>query len=785
MEGDKQLSKDWVWIGDNIDGLRWNQIFPYQLIMVRKQDGGYSSPEHEFTLPIPPQDLTISTPFAISSSVTMGGIVEEHNGAPTRMISFSGTTGVTPLRGSAMGLDQANALRGIFAGTLRGLDRLVTSAKTFIGKQDSNSNLVPNNEDFLKGTGYYQFRLLQRFLESYAYMKKQPDNANLRLALAIWKDQAIYLVTPVQFDVRRSAQSPYEYQYSLSLKAWRRISLNTNSKVVWDGFKPVMRDPNAFAQLLNKIEQARVVLQNSKAVLKAFGGDVEKILFEPLREVVLFAKDVLGVVKTAADLPSSIGSSLALFVAEAKDSFTELGEDITHFGVQSGKAESASGETDSTRQAIQSASPVNKTFENPSDNFELMRKIIPSKLNLPPRIQRKIQEETERVRRLTRLDFERMRDKFVDFAAQFADAVGAGSPTYNVVYNRSPAPANKTPTPSDYEVLFALNQIILELNRLAVTQDIDKLNKDRITTVEAVAGMASASGIAFKTPVSKFAVPFPYGSTLEQLSAQYLGDPNRWHEIAALNGLRQPYVDEVGFDLPLLVNGQGNQVVVADSSNLYVGQPVWISATNTSRTKRRITKIEKLGSSSSVITVDGDPDMDRYETIASATLHAFLPDTVNSQMLIYIPSDSPPEDVDYGTKSIPGIDEFDQLIQVGGVDLLLTQDGDLAVTPDGDCRLAIGLTNLVQRARVAIGTPKGSLLHHPNYGLGLQIGDNTADIDAKKVLAAFQDTFKSDPSFRGVSGVAISKAGPAVRVTLSIGIAGTNQMIPISVDIRR
>jgi hypothetical protein len=47
-------------------------------------------------------------------------------------------------------------------------------------------------------------------------------------------------------------------------------------------------------------------------------------------------------------------------------------------------------------------------------------------------------------------------------------------------------------------------------------------------------------------------------------------------------------VDEVGFDLPLLVNGNANQVVVSSADDLFITQPVWIVSNMQMRQKRRI-----------------------------------------------------------------------------------------------------------------------------------------------------------------------------------------------------
>lgn len=802
-----QLAKDnaappaqdpaWVFVGSDIDGTRWNKSYPYQLLIVKKEGTGYSKPLYTFTLPIPPESFSISTPFAITGTVTQGGYVEEHNGAPVRNISFSGTTGVLPLRGTGEDLGRANALQGIFAGTISAANTTIDRANTLAGNPPHYHNLVSDDlkaEGLEKSSGYYQFRLLQRFMESYVAMKKGSEGAAYRLALAVWKDQAVYLVTPVTFEVRRSASSPWEYNYSLAFRAFRRVTINNVNPSAFTAFQSVTRDPNAFAQVVNKLGEARRVLQGLRDVLGAVVGDVDNLLFEPLRETMLFCKDAVGVSVAAADLPKNITRELKSAVLEAAalgGAFDRIGKtfdgkiaeaiaDIRALSVKSGKAESGGG---SAGAGVGDADPGNLPFERPEEFFELFEQINPSELNVPPATQRKIQEERERIRRLTRLDFERARDSFVQLAADFADSVGLGSETYNATFGRRSTVSSKVPTQDDFDALFALNATIMELNRLAASGDV---GRETMTTVESLAGLAGASGIAFKVPTSKYAVPFPYGATLEQLAAQYLGDSNRWIEIAALNGLRQPYVDEEGFISYLLTNGRGNQVTVSDASNFYVGQPVWLSGANTSRSKRRITKIERIAPGTVVLTLDGEPDLERFTTQGmGAAIQAFLPDTVNSQMLIYIPSDSAAEEDDFRTKSIPGVDEFDRLIQVGGTDLLLTQSGDLAVTPDGDCRLAIGLTNLIQRVRVALGTPKGSLLRHPDYGLGIRAGINTADLNPQEMLAALQDLFRADPSFTGVSALALSKAGPVVRVAMSLGIAGMNQTIPVSVDIKR
>lgn len=804
------------WIRPNaINGGRWNKLFPYQLIVVEQQADGTYIPKRSpvpgtswvFTLPIPPEALSTSTPFAINTSVTLGGYIEEHNGAPIKLISMSGTTGVFFGRGDAPAAPDFTGLTArdsIFAGTLAATAATATSLRSLQTGQTFQTNAVDQStfndpNDNGKLTGYYQFRLLELFLEAYAELKRTRDGRRCRLAFAIWKHEQVYLCTPVTFDVQRSAGVPLEYRYSINLKATKRVKLAPGAADILKTYVPVQRDPGKLAKLLEKVTGARAVLQNARKTIAAIGGDVQHSLFEPMRELTLFAKDALSVPLSVADLADSIiqdtrlaiidlkstGSAISNFPANLNRRLAQVNREAFDTNTQIGLLAAETGDDPETKIS-RLAHPANSPFVNPTDNFDFFSTIQVGDLRLAPATASKIAAERDRVRNLTRLDFEQRRDTIAATAAAFSAAVGLGSATYNDVYGLQ-APTSTAvaqPTDEDVDAIYALNDLIIEMNRLVVTNETDP--NPQLDSISTVAGLAQRSGIAFRVPRSKYAVPFPYGSTLEMLAARYLGDPNRWFEIATLNGLQTPYVDEEGFTLELLVNGADNSILLSDASNLFTGQPVWISSRGVTRTKRRITKIEKLAVGQILVTVDGAPDLDRYTVLANATLQAFLPNTVNSQMTIYIPSDTEPKDEeDFKTKAIPGIDEHDQLLAVGGIDLLLTPSNDLIITPDGDTRWAVGLVNIIQKVRLALTVRQGTLLGHPEYGLPIAPGESLADIDAVDLVRAAQDLFGGDPTFTGVKGAHVDITGPVARLGLAVQIAGTSQLVPISADVKQ
>ena len=70
-------------------------------------------------------------------------------------------------------------------------------------------------------------------------------------------------------------------------------------------------------------------------------------------------------------------------------------------------------------------------------------------------------------------------------------------------------------------------------------------------------------------------------------------------------------------------------------------------------------------------------------------------------------------------------------------------------------------------------------------GFGLLPGTSTADLTASQVLTDLQQLFKGDSGYIGVQSAGVLKKGNSMQVRASIGIAGTGQYVPISVEIKR
>jgi len=206
-------------------------------------------------LPIAPNQIDVRMPMMSNTAVTLGGIAEQHNGAPLRFVTIRGTTGVAPARPLFNGVGQkldasstdgtASAFDAAFGVVSKAVSTL-TSLNTGFGSTgaqqvDEIADLSLFSEPLTLGnntfslslnnpiyqTGYWKFHQLVTFFDLYSNIKKlntgnpggPSDLSQLYVVLELEKDQVYYQCTVRSFNWSKRAAT-LEYDYTIELVAW-------------------------------------------------------------------------------------------------------------------------------------------------------------------------------------------------------------------------------------------------------------------------------------------------------------------------------------------------------------------------------------------------------------------------------------------------------------------------------------------------------------------------------------------------------------------------------------
>lgn len=830
-ENSKLLDQESFFKPLTIDGLRWDRLYPYRLIVVKQIPksskyaivGGLgNSKESEirqlaqdryqiafepvqsrwvFQLPITPQQLSITNMFSINTSATLRGIVEEHSGTRFKMISCSGTFGVWPYRRSQSDTPESpTSLQTLFGGTLEAFSSLKNQAlATVRALQGKTSNNPPPSVDVslsaggFAGTGYANALLLDQFLEQYAELKKHPDAASYRLAFDIPKQNQTYLITPMQFSYAQSADSPNEYKFNLQLKAFKRVQLQQGAAATGrEVAVPAALDSNTLQNVLNSVTQARRTLGAAFNLVKSVRSDVNGP-FTSLRETALFVKGLAGLTASIVDLPDNIISDAKFAISDSMANLesarvqalaTNSKLSLTLKSFKSFKNEregqplpnTSESNLKNTSGLSSKTSPINNLFDNPSQNFDLFNALDTTSVNFSSSVQDAIDNEIARVSLLTVDDLQTHKAILQELAYQISNAFGTGDATFNRIFGKA-APKERLQEISidEYDVLKNLYDAIQNISMLTMNDDV---NQNQNAAYEFVKAEAQEAGITFQDSSTKIRVPVPFGLRMEQIAARYLGDQERWLEIATINALKSPYIDEDGFIRSFLSNGDGRQFNVSSNEDLYVGQKILILSDTQPRQTRIIINVERINDTNFLVTVDGLDNLEIFTTTENARMHAYLPGTVNSQDQIFIPSELPVTD-DLVTRPISSTQD-DALTGLSRVDLLLTDGNDIAVNSFGDFRLSYGVTNLFQALKIKFITEPGNLIAHPDFGSGIRPGMSTAETSASEIYNTISLLIAQDPRYSGIERLQVSVDGPYLDISLSVYVANGLGVFPIS-----
>lgn len=417
-------------------------------------------------------------------------------------------------------------------------------------------------------------------------------------------------------------------------------------------------------------------------------------------------------------------------------------------------------------------------------------------INLTNEEVRITKNEIDRIEVFSKNDFIKAKQQITDYRNRTTDIYGLGDPSYDQTYNRGSLGTQITATIVEVNYLSTLQNILRTIdfilaNLFAVDNTIDPFALARAN--------ANNPEINIGQYKSGRLVRMNYGESLESLATRYLGDPSKWIDIAIANGLKPPYIDEVGQRISLLSNGSGSQINLAAADingflnidKLYINQPIFLqSDIEVITDQRTILNIKQVPISGEIILeLDGDNNMNLYKTADNAYIRVFAPNTVNSSFHVLIPSTDPlPDDRQDEVPWFLVKSAEDE--KRAKIDLSLDSNGDLIFGSNGDIRLSYGLENAVQAIKLKIITELGSLRYHPTFGLINVLGNRNSDVEALKnmIIQSITDQVQVDSRFDRIETMLVdylvnngtNQGVGAFLISMTVRLAGGSQVIPIS-----
>ena len=316
------------------------------------------------------------------------------------------------------------------------------------------------------------------------------------------------------------------------------------------------------------------------------------------------------------------------------------------------------------------------------------------------------------------------------------DLTGQGDADYNAIYGRTPVanpPAGRTPSVREVEITEALNDLVRGTNCILATDAMfasDPVNP-KITSVTQSSSTSNstlnspknlAKRVSSKTqieaafgntvqlvsPASTIQALVNRGDTLEDIALRTTGNVDNWIEIAIINDLVYPYIDDA------------------------------VALTNS--------RVLKTGDA------------------------------------ILVPSSAPQVSLSFPVRESNLTSGLSLQEKFLGIDLRLNSDFGLILSSNQDFELCYGMTCAMQGVNTLLALEKGSLKHHPEIGLSLNIGGRTP-MTAQNLAVGIKDGILSDSRFEDVTNLTVSRSGASYLLNLHIKIANYANPVPMTIPI--
>jgi hypothetical protein len=433
--------------------------------------------------------------------------------------------------------------------------------------------------------------------------------------------------------------------------------------------------------------------------------------------------------------------------------------------------------------------------------YAVFDNILVESINLSNQEEQIVQSRIDRVTQFSKNDFLKIKNALIDHRDTIADTIGLGDADYDRAFGKSAIAPQVSATIVDLNMLVTVQASLRSVdfvlaNLFAVDAAIDPFALARAN--------ANNPDINIGQYSSGRLVKINYGEDLQSLAARYLGDANKWIDIAIANGLKAPYIDEIGVKLQLLANGSGNQINLSQTdingelniNRLFINQAIFLqSSVYVSPEQRTIINITEIPVSGEIIIeLDGLADLSKYKTSEGASVRVYKPNTINSSFFVLIPSE---ESLPDGRREeVPWfLSKAAEDEKRAKVDLAIDANGELNFTSNGDLTLSYGLANAVQALKLKIVTELGSLRYHPGFGLVSILGNQNSDLESVKSLIteSLTEQIELDSRFDRIENLTVdylvnsatNEGVSAMSITLSVRLAGGSTVVPISFTVNQ
>jgi hypothetical protein len=406
-----------------------------------------------------------------------------------------------------------------------------------------------------------------------------------------------------------------------------------------------------------------------------------------------------------------------------------------------------------------------------------------------------IDNKVKKISSFTRTDFLNMRDRLREERDSMADRVDTSDSDYNKIYDRSPQAARVDIKNKDVNKMYEVQKAIRVIDFILANSF--SLQTSVVDPFALARANANNSEIDIGQYSSGSLTRLNYGEDLQSLAKRTLGNPDKWIDIAIANGLKAPYIDEIGEKIYLLSNASDNQINIGPSSNgtlnvdkIFIGQTVFIRSDSYNFPEQRsVLNIKQIPVSGEIIIeLDGERDLVKYTTADDAYMRIYKPNTVNSSFYVLIPSLEPLNESE--SAITPWfLRTSDAVNRRQKVDINLNENGDINFNSTGDFQLSYGLDNSIQAIKLKVAIELGELRRHPQFGLPSVPGNTNASVEDVRTLLvnSISNSIQTDPRFDEIDTLnivynnSIDKFTPSYfSITLVVRLSGSDNLVPIT-----